>query len=97
MKRAYERERDEAFEAHVCAKRTGTATIRIQTAFELNERPEVLAVMSIEIEHVPFIEIAIHEGLLAPVVVSDLLPNLASFAADSTGTSRSDRIADGCI
>jgi len=28
------------------------------------------------------LKIGVHEGLLAPVVVSDLLPNLASFATD---------------
>src|SRR5712671_6009160 len=57
-------------------------TVRIQTAFELDERPNVLAVMNVEIKHVPFVEIAVHERLLAPVVVSDLLPNLTSFATD---------------
>jgi hypothetical protein len=36
--------------------------------------------MNVEIKHVPFVEIAVHERLLAPVVVSDLFPNLASFA-----------------
>src|SRR5216684_7631034 len=58
-----------------------TDTVRIQTAFELDERPNVLAVMNVEIKHVPFIEIGVNERLLAPVVVSDLFPNLASFAA----------------
>jgi len=41
----------------------------------------VLAIVDVEIKHVPFVEIAIHEGLLTPVVVSYLFPNLASFAA----------------
>src|SRR5882724_6359496 len=58
-----------------------TDAIRIETAFELDERANVLAVMNVEIKHVPFVEIAVHERLLAPVVVSDLFPNLASFAA----------------
>src|SRR5260370_6997756 len=57
-----------------------TDSVRIQAAFELDERPNVLAVMNVEIKHVPFIEIGVHETLLAPVVVSDLFPNLASFA-----------------
>src|SRR5229473_1160291 len=38
--------------------------------------------MNVEIKDVSFIEIGIHERLLAPVVVSDLFPNLASFATD---------------
>src|SRR5260370_33850797 len=59
-----------------------TDAIRVQTAFELDERANVLAVMNVKIKHVPFVEIGVHEGLLAPVVVSDLLPNLASFATD---------------
>src|SRR6266436_61538 len=58
-----------------------TDTIRIETAFEFHERANLLAVMNVEIEHVPFVEIGVHESLLAPVVVSDLFPNLASFAA----------------
>src|SRR5712675_1474280 len=57
-----------------------TDTVRIQTAFELDERANVLAVMNVEIKHVAFVEIAVHERLLAPVVISDLFPNLASFA-----------------
>src|SRR5216683_2510289 len=58
-----------------------TDAVRVQTGFELDERPNVLAVMNVEIKHVPFIEIGVHERLLAPVVVSDLFPNLASFTA----------------
>src|SRR4029077_17721270 len=57
-----------------------TDTVRIQTAFEFDERANVLAVMNVEIKHVPLVEIAVHEWVLAPVVVSDLFPNLASFA-----------------
>src|SRR6266702_8133761 len=59
-----------------------TNTVRIQTAFELDERANVLAIMNVDIKHVPLVEIAVHERLLAPVVVSDLFPNLASFAAN---------------
>jgi hypothetical protein len=58
-----------------------TDTVRIQTAFELDERANMLTVMNVEIKHVPFIEIGVHERLLAPVVVSDLFPDFASFAA----------------
>src|SRR5258706_2628406 len=58
-----------------------TNAIRIETTFELHEGANVLAVMNVEIKHVPFIEIGVHERLLAPVVVSDLFPNLTSFAA----------------
>src|SRR6202008_413396 len=58
-----------------------TDTVRIQTAFELDERANVLAVVNVEIKHVPFVEIGVHERLLAPVVVPDLFPNLANFAA----------------
>ena len=38
--------------------------------------------MNVEVKHVSFIEIAVHVRLLAPVVVADLFPNLASLAAD---------------
>ena len=55
--------------------------IRVQAALQLDKGANVFAVMDIEIEHVPFVEIGVHEGLLAPVVVSDLFPNFASFAA----------------
>src|SRR6266446_888714 len=57
-----------------------TGSIGVQAAFEFNERANVLAVLNVEIKHVPFVEIGVHERLLAPVVVSDLFPNLASFA-----------------
>src|ERR1700751_5426770 len=57
-------------------------TIGIQTAFEFDERANVLAVTNVEIKHVAFVEVAVHERLLAPVVVSNLLPNLACFATD---------------
>src|SRR6516162_4717301 len=56
-------------------------TVRIQTAFQFYERAHVLSVMDVKIKHIPFVEIAVHEWLLAPVVVSNLFPNLASFAA----------------
>jgi hypothetical protein len=36
--------------------------------------------MNVDMKHVAFVEIAVHEGLLAPVVVPDLFPNLAGFA-----------------
>src|ERR1700756_537362 len=39
------------------------------------------AVVNVKIKHVTFVEVAVHERLLAPVVVSNLFPNLASFAA----------------
>src|SRR5207244_837153 len=55
--------------------------VRIQPAFQLHERANVLAVVNVKIKHVPLVEIAVHERLLAPVVVSNLFPNLASFAA----------------
>src|SRR5216684_1444872 len=58
-----------------------TDAIRIEATFEFDERANMLAVMNVEIDHVPFVEIGVHERLLAPVVVSDLFPNLASFAA----------------
>src|SRR6266478_6054473 len=58
-----------------------TDAVRIETTFEFHERANVLAVMNVEIKHVPFVEIAVHERLLAPVVVSNLLPDLTSFAA----------------
>src|SRR6266704_2819427 len=56
-----------------------TDAIGIQSAFELHERANVFAVMNVEIKHVAFVEIGVHERLLAPVVVSNLFPNLASF------------------
>src|SRR5271170_6265077 len=57
-----------------------TDTVGIQTTFELDERANMFAVVNVKIDHVPLVEIAVHEWLLAPVVVSDLFPNLASFA-----------------
>src|SRR5258708_13551469 len=39
------------------------------------------AIMQVEIGHVPFIEVPVPKRRLAPVVVSDLLPDLAGFAA----------------
>src|ERR1700742_1723297 len=41
----------------------------------------MLAVMQVEIGHVPFIEVPVPIRRLAPVVVSDLFPDLAGFAA----------------
>src|SRR5580692_1882424 len=41
----------------------------------------MLAIVQVEIGHVPFIEVPIPMRRLAPVVVSDLLPDLAGFAA----------------
>src|SRR5258706_10759716 len=55
--------------------------VRGQAALELNERANVLAVMNVDKKHVALVEIGVHEMLLAPVVVPDLFPNLASFAA----------------
>src|SRR5882757_8815774 len=55
--------------------------VRIQPAFKLHERADVLAVVNVEMKHVPLVEIAVHERLLAPIVVSNLFPNFASFAA----------------
>src|ERR1700733_9627679 len=43
----------------------------------------MLAIVQVEIGHVPFIEVPIPMRRLAPVVVSDLLPDLAGFAAHS--------------
>src|SRR5229473_706347 len=54
--------------------------VRIQSAFQLHERASVLAVVNVKIKHVPLVEIAVHERQLAPVVVSNLFPNLANFA-----------------
>src|ERR1700690_2658620 len=54
--------------------------VRIQSTFQLHERAEVLAIVNVKIKHVTFVEIAVHERLLAPVVVSNLFPNLPSFA-----------------
>src|SRR6266550_8330674 len=56
-------------------------TVRIQPAFQLHERAHVLAVVNVNVKHVPLVEIAVHEWLLAPVVVSNLFPNLTSFAS----------------
>src|ERR1700751_3730414 len=36
--------------------------------------------MNVEVKHVSLVEIAVHERLLAPVVVSNLFPNHAGFA-----------------
>src|SRR5262249_28188419 len=41
----------------------------------------MLAVVNVKIKHVSLVEIAVHERLLAPVVVSDLFPYVAGFAA----------------
>src|SRR6266851_3865554 len=58
-----------------------TDAVRVQAAFKLHERANVFAIMNVDMKHVPFVEIGVHERLLAPIVVSDLFPNLASFAA----------------
>jgi hypothetical protein len=42
----------------------------------------VFAIVSVEVNHVTFIEIAIHIGLLAPVVIPDLLPDLSGLSTD---------------
>src|SRR6266404_2122263 len=55
--------------------------VRIQTTFQLHERANVLSVVNVNVKHVPLVEIAVHEWLLAPVVVSNLFPNLASFTS----------------
>src|SRR5246127_883654 len=55
--------------------------VRIDAALQFHERPHMFSIMQIKMEHVPFIKIAIHKWLLAPVVVPDLPPNLASFAS----------------
>src|SRR5713226_6884850 len=34
------------------------------------------------LDTIPFIEVPVHVGLLAPVIVSDLLPDFPGFAAD---------------
>src|ERR1700756_1613920 len=39
------------------------------------------AVVNVKVKHVTFVEVAVHERLLAPVVVANLFPNFASFAA----------------
>src|SRR5690348_15367535 len=39
------------------------------------------AEVKVEIQHVPLIKIAVHKRLLAPIVVSDLFPNLAGLAS----------------
>src|ERR1700756_536945 len=41
----------------------------------------MLAIMQVDIGHVPFIEVPVPTRRLAPVIVSDLLPDLAGFAA----------------
>src|ERR1700693_1019 len=55
--------------------------VRIQTAFQLHERANVLAVVNVKIKHVPLVQITVHERLLAPVVVSNLFPGLPGFAS----------------
>src|SRR5258708_684326 len=57
-----------------------TDAVRVQAAFKLHERANVFAIMNVDMKHVPFVEIGVHERLLAPVVVSDLFPNVATFA-----------------
>src|SRR5882757_8148245 len=42
----------------------------------------MLGIVQVEIGHVPFIEIPVPIRRLAPIVVSDLLPDLADFTAD---------------
>src|SRR5215468_3177931 len=63
--------------------RAGAAdSVRIDPALQLYEGPNVFAVVEVEIEHVPFIEIGVPKRLLSPIVVSNLLPDLTGFAAD---------------
>src|SRR5882724_8857810 len=63
--------------------RTWTAlTEGVQPTLELKERANAFAEVKVQRERVPLIEVPVHEGLLTPVVVSDLLPDLTSFSAD---------------
>src|SRR6266480_6238450 len=62
--------------------RTWTAlTEGVQPALKLNEGASAFAEVKVQRERVPLIEVSVHEGLLSPVVVSDLLPDLARFSA----------------
>ncbi len=56
--------------------------IGVQAALQLDECTNVLAIVNVEIEHVSFIEVSVHVGLLSPAVVSDLLPDLSGFSSN---------------
>jgi len=65
---------------------------RIDAALQFHERPHMLAVMQIKIEHVPLVEIGVPQRLLSPIAVSNLFPNFASFAPiDRNQSSRPGR------
>src|SRR5258708_30856763 len=53
----------------------------MQSALQFDEGTDMPAIMQVKIGHIPFIEVPVPIRRLAPVVVSDLLPDLASFAA----------------
>ena len=69
----------------------------IQTAFQFHERPNVLAVVSVNMKHVSLVEEAVGERLLPPVIVFDPFPRPAKLRRPWTGTSRSAPRADECI
>src|SRR6266404_4378027 len=63
--------------------RTWTAlTEGVQPALKLKEGASAFAEVKVQREHVPLIEVSVHEGLLSPIIVSDLLPDLTDFPAD---------------
>src|ERR1700741_1015626 len=54
----------------------------VQPALELEEGADMFAEVKVQRERVPLIEVSVHEGLLSPVIVSDLLPDPAGFSAN---------------
>src|SRR5262249_1886915 len=63
--------------------RTRTAfTGGVQPTLQLEESAHAFSEVQVQRERVPLIEISVHEGMLPPVVVSDLFPDFAGFSAN---------------
>src|SRR5712675_345051 len=54
----------------------------VQPTLQLEEGTNVTSIMKVEGKHVPFVQVPVHVRLLAPVVVSNLFPNLSGFSAN---------------
>src|SRR5262245_7345728 len=57
-------------------------TKRVDPTLQFEKRADVLAVMKIEVRHVPLVEVPIHERLLSPIVIAYLLPHVSDLATD---------------
>jgi hypothetical protein len=54
----------------------------LQSTLQLEERADVTAVVKIKGKHVALVQVPVHVRLLAPVVISNLFPDLSGFSAN---------------